>query len=49
MERIVAIIIMLILAVSIYSMYWQANNCTTDFTTHGHPITICEPMEYIHR
>ena len=49
MERIVAIIMITIIAIALYGFYWQYANCTTEFTEHGHPITVCVPMEYRHR
>ncbi len=49
MERIVAIIFITVIAVACYAFYWQYANCTTEFTEHGHPISVCEPMEYRHR
>ena len=45
MERVIAIIFLLVIAIGGYSMWWQAFNCTTEFTEHGHPISVCEPME----
>ena len=49
MERIVAIIMITVVALALYGFYWQYANCTTEFTAHGHPLTICQPMEYRHR
>ena len=46
MNRIVAMIFILVIAIGVYTMWWQANNCTTEFTVHGHPISVCKPMEY---
>ena len=35
MERVIAIIFLLVIAIGGYSMWWQAYNCTTEFTEKG--------------
>jgi|MEHZ01.5.fsa_nt_MEHZ011465598.1_20 hypothetical protein len=46
MNRVIVLISLLLLALFSFTTYWQYANCTTEFTEHGHPITICKPMEY---
>lgn len=41
MNRWVVILFLFVIALGGYSMWWQANNCTTEFTAHGHPVHIC--------
>ena len=48
------IFLVALIVFAIYSSYWQATNCKTEFTEHGLPIQMCggvslEHDGYIHR
>lgn len=44
--------LVLLVAVSLFSIWYQSTKCSVEFTEHGHPVTVCttrDEKEYLIR